>query len=171
MEGPTPLYSFGLKSVLLMGFELVLRIGRNHTETGSQVILWVGGPWTQPVASLGLCQEGWPCRLLHPRGGGQQLRHLPGRRLPQLPAVRSDGARIYFPVVSSFWKKVTALIFSKIRTVPWEYLEEGGKHDGLKASWWWASLHRPQAPQIPSPHPAALGPWNLGQLKVTCPGL
>ena len=56
MEGP-PVYSFGLKSVLLMGLNLFSEL-EEIAETGSQVILWVGETlWTQPVASLGLCQE------------------------------------------------------------------------------------------------------------------
>lgn len=78
MEGP-PVYSFGLKSVLLMGLNLFSEL-EEIAETGSQVILWVGETlWTQPVASLGLCQEAGSVQTSPVLEEKAQRLHLPGR--------------------------------------------------------------------------------------------
>lgn len=94
--------------------------------------------------------------------------------LPQLPAVGSDGGQCTFLLFLLFGKKHQLRFLLRVELIPWEYLErKRGKHDGLKASWWWGrSTQTPGSPDPHPPplHPAALGPWKLGQLKVKCPG-
>ena len=112
MEGP-PVYSFGLKSVLLMGLNLFSEL-EEIAETGSQVILWVGetlrhSPWP----AWGFVRRPAPCR---PPPSSRKRSVAPSssreEALPQLPSVRSDRGQFTFLLFSPFWKKVSAPIFA-----------------------------------------------------------
>lgn len=72
--------------------------------------------------------------------------------LPQLPAVGSDGGQCTFLLFLLFGKKHQLRFLLRVELIPWEYLErKRGKHDGLKASWWWG--RSTQTPGSPDPHP------------------